>query len=72
MLDIESITITSISLECTAKTFSSFQSELQKDTYLTQQAEGTMLKIIRRSWMASAASYIICLCSAPGKTSGYF
>lgn len=48
-----------------------FQLELQKDTYLTQQAEGTTLKSISHSWMTSVASYIICLCSVPGKTSAF-
>lgn len=49
-----------------------FQLELQKHTYLTQQAEGTTLKNICHSWMTSVASYTICLCSAPGKTSVFF
>jgi len=73
MLDIASITIHFYFSEtyCKDKTFL-FQWELQKDTYLTQQAEGTTLKIISHSWMTSVASYIICLCSAPGKTSVCF
>lgn len=49
-----------------------FQFKLQKDGFLTQQAEGTTLKTTSHSWMTSAGSYIICLCSVPGKTSVSF
>lgn len=66
------ITITSIFVKLTAKTNFPLSVKLQKDAYLTQQAEGTTLKTTSHSWMTSVASYIICLHSAPGKTSVSF